>query len=107
MERLDREEAKAQIGNVPAVTAPSVAEALADLKSLYTAAEPPTQHRILQALFEQVEVLGPNEVGLNPSVDAEARGWAEAMTGTTNEGGTLVRFVRRAEQEAFSRSAAS
>jgi len=42
---------------------------------------PATQHRIVQALFEQVEVLGPNEVWLYPSIEAEARGWATAMGG--------------------------
>jgi hypothetical protein len=30
---------------------------------------------------EKVEVLGPNEVWLYASVEAEARGWAAAMTG--------------------------
>jgi hypothetical protein len=35
----------------------------------------------VQALFEQVEVLGPNEVWLYPTVEAEARGWATAMNG--------------------------
>ena len=35
----------------------------------------------MQALFEQVEVLGPNEVWLYPSVEAEARGWAAAISG--------------------------
>jgi hypothetical protein len=48
---------------------------------VYTDAGPPTQHRILQALFERVEVLGPSEARLHPSVEAEARGWAAAMTG--------------------------
>jgi hypothetical protein len=38
-------------------------------------------HRIVQALFEQVEELGPNEVWLYSSVEAEARGWAAAMSG--------------------------
>lgn len=28
-----------------------------------------------------MEVLGPNEVWLYPSVEAEARGWAAAMSG--------------------------
>ena len=50
-----------------------------DLKSLFADAEPVTQHKIVQARFEQVEVLGPNEVWLYPSVEAEARGWAAAM----------------------------
>ena len=51
-----------------------VAESLASLQRLFADAEPATQHRIVQALFEQVEVLGPNEVWLYPSVEAEARG---------------------------------
>ena len=41
----------------------------------------PARHRIVQALFEQMEVLGPNEVWLYASVEAEARGWAAAMSG--------------------------
>ena len=52
-----------------------------DMKTLFMDATPATQHRILQALFEHVEVLGPNEVWLYPSVEAEARGWAAAMSG--------------------------
>ena len=62
---------------------------------------------MLQALFEQMEVLGPNEIWLYPSVEAEARGWAAAMHGTTSADRTIVRFVRRAEQEALNQSAAS
>ncbi len=50
------------------------------MQALFENAEP-TQHRIVQALFEQVEVLGPSEVWLYPSVEAEARGWAAAMQG--------------------------
>jgi hypothetical protein len=62
------------------MTSQGIAESLADLQTLYADAEPATQHRIVQALFEQVEVLGPNEVWLDPSVEAEARGWAAAMS---------------------------
>ena len=58
-----------------------VAAALGDLQALFADAEPATRHRIVQALFEQVEVLGPDEVWLYPSVEAEARGWAAAMSG--------------------------
>ena len=36
---------------------------------------------IAQALFERVEVLGPNEVWLYPSLEARSRGWASAMKG--------------------------
>ena len=35
----------------------------------------------MQALFEQVEVLGPSEVWLYPSIEAETQGWAAAMSG--------------------------
>jgi hypothetical protein len=56
----------------PVVTAREVAESLADLQSLFADAEPVTQHKIVQALFEQVDVLGPSEVWLYPSVEAEA-----------------------------------
>ncbi|HSV92137.1 MAG TPA: hypothetical protein VLH81_03635 [Desulfobacterales bacterium] len=81
MERLDREEAEAQAVDTPRPTVRQVAESLADLASLLSDAEPATQQRIVQALFEQVEVLGPNEVWLYPRVEAEARGWAAAMSG--------------------------
>jgi hypothetical protein len=75
------EEAEAQATDAPLVTTQGIAESLADLNTLYADAEPATQHRIVQALFEQVEVLGPSEVWLYPSVEAEARGWAAAMSG--------------------------
>jgi DNA invertase Pin-like site-specific DNA recombinase len=81
MERLDREEAEAQAMDRPPLTFREVAEALADLRSLFADAEPATQHRIAEALFDRVEVLGPSEVWLHPSVEAEARGWAAAMSG--------------------------
>ena len=51
------------------------------LPHLFADAEPATQRRIVQALCEQVEVLGRNEVSLHPSVEAESRGWAAAVTG--------------------------
>ncbi|MGH7487302.1 MAG: hypothetical protein ACREMY_17135, partial [bacterium] len=35
----------------------------------------------VQSLFERMDVLGPNEVWLYPSVEAEARGWAAVMSG--------------------------
>jgi hypothetical protein len=35
----------------------------------------------VQALFEKVEMLGPNGVWLYPSIGAEARGWAAATSG--------------------------
>jgi hypothetical protein len=93
--------------NMPPATVQSVAESLADLATLFADAEPLTRHRIVQALFDRVEVLGPNEVWLYPSVEAEARGWAAAMDGTTCEDGTVVHFVRSVNQEALSQSAAS
>jgi DNA invertase Pin-like site-specific DNA recombinase len=80
-ERLDREERDARVASSTAITPSEVAVALGDLRAVFDAAEPGTQHRIVQALFEQVEVLGPNEVWLYPSVEAEARGWATAMSG--------------------------
>ena len=70
MDRLDREEAEAQAANQPAATTQSVAESLTDLQSLFADAEPLTQHRIVQALSEKMEVLGPNEVWLYASVEA-------------------------------------
>jgi DNA invertase Pin-like site-specific DNA recombinase len=111
MERLDREETEAQATDAPSLTMQGVAESLADLQALYTDAEPATKHRIVQALFEQVEVLGPSEVWLYPSVEAEARGWAAAMSGefrvevrktgrgeryraVMSDAGAVVRFVR-------------
>jgi hypothetical protein len=63
------------------VNSAEVAHYLADLPSLYVGAEPVTRHRIVQALFERVGVLGPSEVWLFPSLEAEARGWAAAMSG--------------------------
>ena len=81
MERLDGEASEAQVMDTPRVTSSEIAESLADLQTLFADAEPATKHRIVQALFEQVEVLGPNEVWLYPSVEAEARGWASAMSG--------------------------
>ena len=81
MERLDCEEAEAQPAVASCMTAREIAESLADLQTLYADAEPVTQHRIVQALFEQVEVLGPSEVWLHASVEAKARGWAAAMSG--------------------------
>ena len=47
---------------------------LSNLQRLVADAEQATRHRIVQALFEKVEVLGPNEIWLYPSVQAEARG---------------------------------
>jgi DNA invertase Pin-like site-specific DNA recombinase len=81
MQRLDREESDAQVADAPGLTSREIAESLADLQTLFADAEPVTRHRIVQALFEQVEVLGPSEVWLYPSVEAEARGWAAAMSG--------------------------
>jgi hypothetical protein len=81
MERLDRVQADAEAVEAPSLTSQEVAESLADLRLLFADAEPLTKHRIVQSLFEQVEVLGPSEVWLYPSVEAAARGWAAAMSG--------------------------
>jgi hypothetical protein len=81
MERLDREEGEAHVADGPSLTSIEIAASIRDLQSLFADAEPATQHRIVAALFEQVEVLGPNEIWLYPSVEAEARGWAAAMAG--------------------------
>jgi hypothetical protein len=65
----------------------------------------------VQALFEQVEVLGPNAVWIHPSVEAKACGWAAEMAGEfrvevrktgrgericpdMSDAGAVVRFVR-------------
>ncbi len=81
MERLDREEGEAHVADGPSLTSIEIVDSLRDLQSLFADAEPATQHRIVAALFEQVEVLGPSEVWLYPTVEAEARGWAAAMAG--------------------------
>jgi hypothetical protein len=62
MARLDREEREAGAVTMPAVTTEEVASSLADLAGLFTQAEPSAQHRIVQALFQQVEVLGPTQI---------------------------------------------
>lgn len=80
MARLDRDEAQARASAQPP-SAVDVATHLADMLRLYGGAAPETQRRIVQALFERVEVLGPNEVWLVPSEEAIARGWAAAMSG--------------------------
>ena len=80
-ERLDREEAEAQAVEMSRPTPHEVADALADLQTLFADAAPETKHRIVRALFDKVEVLGPSEAWLYPSVEAEARGWAAAMSG--------------------------
>jgi DNA invertase Pin-like site-specific DNA recombinase len=81
MERLDHDEAEAQVTDGSSLTSGEIAASLRDLQSLFADAEPATQHRIVAALFEQVEVLGPSEVWLYPTIEAEARGWAAAMAG--------------------------
>jgi len=81
MARLDGEVAEAGASLAPRPSPSEIAVALADMAHLYSDASPRTQHRILQALFERMEVLGPNEVWLYPSLEAEERGWAAAMSG--------------------------
>jgi PAS domain-containing protein len=82
VERLDAEEATAAAaaGRVP-LRPSEVAAILADVETMFMDCRPATQHRILLAAFEEMEVLGPNEVWLYPSVESEMRGWAAAMSG--------------------------
>ena len=75
--------------------AQEVEEYLADLPGLYDAAEPATQKRMLQALFERIEVLGSNRVWLEPSTEAEERGLGPLFTG---EFRTKVRQTGRGER---------
>jgi hypothetical protein len=81
MERLDQEDAATQDTAPKSITSAEVAEYLGSVRDLFLDAEPATQQRILKALFEDVEVLGPNEVWIHPTAEAEARGWAAAMSG--------------------------
>ncbi len=95
-ERLDAEEEGARSAASAAVNAREVADYLADLPGLYDAAEPATKKRILQALFARVEVLGPNQLWLVPSAEAEARGLGPLFTG---EFRTKVRQTGRGERD--------
>ena len=81
MEALDVEEAAARAANHAVVSACEVVEYLADLPQLYDDAEPETQKRILQSLIERVEVLGPDQLWIYPTDEAEARGLAAAFAG--------------------------
>jgi hypothetical protein len=81
MTTLDAEEPETRATLVSRPHPGEIADTLADMAGLYADATPQTQHRILQALFERIEVLRPNEVWLYPSLEAEARGWAAAMSG--------------------------
>ena len=76
-----------------------MADYLADLPGLYDAAERATRKRILQALFERVEVLGPNQLWLVPSAEAEARGLGPLFTGEFH---TKVRQTGRGERASAS-----
>ena len=107
MTRLDREQAEATVATNPSLTAREIAASLANLATLFLGAEPTTQHRIAQAIFERVEALGPKEVWIYPSPEAEARGWATAMSGVTSVDGAVIRFVRRGDVAAMVGSAAS
>ena len=95
MDRLDVEEVTARVATRAAICAREVEEYLADLPGLYDSAEPSTQKRILQALFERVEVLGPNQLWLVPSAEAEARGLGPLFTGAFR---TKVRQSGRGEE---------
>jgi hypothetical protein len=90
MGRLDRDEGEAQVSNGLGLTSVEIASSLRELQSLFADAEPATQHRIVAALFKQVEVLGPNEIWLYPTIEAEARGWAAGMAGSSE---SKVRMV--------------
>jgi hypothetical protein len=114
MDRLDRDEAEAQRTEARDLSSGEIADLLRDLQSLFAHAEPGTRHRIMAALFEQVEVLAPSEVWPYPSVEAEARWRAAAMAGefrveSTNgrgeristfmsDGDTVVRFLGQGER---------
>ena len=95
MDRLNGEEVTARVATRAAVSAREVEEYLADLPGLYDAAEPATQKRMLQALFERIEVLGSNRVWLVPSTEAEERGLGPLFTG---EFRTKVRQTGRGER---------
>jgi len=95
MERLDAAEAGARSAVIAAVSAHEVAEYLADLPGLYDDAEPATKKRILQSLVAKVEVLGPRQLWLHPSAEAEARGPGPLFTG---EFRTKVRQTGRGER---------
>jgi hypothetical protein len=81
MARLDREETQARTVTTPRPSPHEVVASLSDLARLFIDAEPKTQQRIAQALFEEIEVLAPNQVWVYPSPEAESRGWAAAMAG--------------------------
>jgi hypothetical protein len=82
MDRLDAEEAHVRASGTGArLTRRAVAESLMDLERLYRSSEIGTQRRIVRALFDQVEVLGPTRVWLYPSDEAVACGWATMMSG--------------------------
>ena len=51
------------------------------MRRVYTGATPDIRRRIVQALLERLEVLGPHEVWLVRSDAAVTCGWAAAMTG--------------------------
>jgi hypothetical protein len=87
---------------------------LSNLQRLFADAEPATLHRIAEALLERIEVFSPNEAWPYPSAEAEARGWAAAMSGefrvevreigrgericaVMSDAATTVRFVRRSD----------
>jgi hypothetical protein len=101
MEALDVEEAAARAANHAVVSACEVVEYLADLPQLYDDAEPETQKRILQSLIERVEVLGPDQLWIYPTDEAEARGLAAAFAG---EFRTKVRQTGRGERDSPSRT---
>ena len=81
MDELDAEEAEVRATVETPITPSEVAHALSDMRRLFSKAEPRTQQGIAQALFKRVEVLGPLQVWVHPSEEAEAHGRASAMHG--------------------------
>ena len=81
MDKLDTDEAEVRATVEEQITPCEVADALSDMQRLFRKAEPRTQQRLAQALFKRVDVLGPLQVWVHPSEEAEALGWATAMQG--------------------------
>ena len=79
--RSDAEEAEAREAERQAISPEEVAAYLRDVPAVYDDAEPVTKRRILQSLLDRVVVLGPSQLWLYPSDEAEARGLAAAFEG--------------------------
>lgn len=60
--------------SVQSVTPAEVVADRSNLQALFAKAEPVTRHRIMQAWFDQVEVLGPTRAGPDkPALDESGR----------------------------------